>query len=1031
MLRIALLTSIILAFFTPSIYAQQHSQEFLIVNDNGLSGLTLEYNLGDPITNTVEVDGVNWTQIGVDGFTHTRERGKPQLPAQIQIVAIPEGADISVTAEVLNEESYNFSKIHPALRPATDRYGDPEPEFEFDAVCYSTNEYVPEAAVSVVDIQELRGIRLAYVRITPMAYNPVTGDLKFKKRLKINITFTPASRFIDVTQHSERFLNSFPYHFVNSATIYEEIESQLNSVSFTPAVQEKDYIIIADSTFITAAEKMADWKRQMGFKVELLASSSWTVNDITNAVHTRYNNWTVKPDYLLIIGDHQFVPARMLYNPDNELYGTDLHYVTMGGINDFVPEMAKGRLSVSSATEAMTVVNKIIDYEKTPVMDTSFYQTGLNCAQFQDDDNNSYADRRFTHTSEEVRNYVMSQGYTVNRVYYANTSTTIPMYYNGGFYSNGQSLPSDLLASTFNWSGNSTQIRNKINQGAFYVLHRDHGYAGGSGWHAPHFTSGNVAQLTNGNKTPVVFSINCHTGEFTLSECFAEKFQRHSNGGAVGVVGASYYSYSGWNDGFSTGMFDAMWASPGLLPNFGSGGKSSPVIPAHGNIRRMGDVVNQGLFFMTKVWTSGSTSNEYTYRLFHYFGDPSMRIRTEMPTAITATHDDSISCSVSSFAVTSCDYATGLATLSIPGQMLGKVQLNNGAGSIPVSSFASNFVILTIDGPEHIPYIDTIWVIPGPLSISHSKTDVKCKGSLTGKAELHLSCGSYPYQISWSNGDTTDYIENVAAGLYHYTVTDQTGYSYSDSVEIGEPATMLSHTATVKNTSCYFGTDGEIDIAVTGGVHPYSYVWSNGYYTQDLSGLVSKNYVVTITDDVGCKIIDTIAVDEPDPLVLSVDVGHDSTNTCTGQATVFPVGGTPPYTYLWNDPDSQITQTAIDLCPGLVKVYVTDVNQCKTVKTTYIYDVSSVNELEADEFVIYPNPLGDQFLNITADKDVAAGEYNITVVDFNGRVVYNKDSWISPQENLTIDLQNLSTGTYLIKISDNESLIKQSVIVKL
>jgi hypothetical protein len=1027
-----LIISILLILVSGFAFSQSNKLDNLnpVINDRGLDGLILEYSLNEINSTNQIIDNQTWAHISIPGFTFTQERGKPKLPAQTQIIAIPEGADYSINYSYSETKTYQNVLVHPVLRPATDRYGDPEPEFEIDSVFYQTDSYYPALPYEVLDVQEFRGIQLVYLRITPASYNPLSKEIKLIKDLRITINFNGGSRFIDASEHSPMFLNAFPVHFANSTSIISEIQSQLSSI-LNPPQAEKNYIIITDTLFIDAANKFANWKRQMGYSVELLASSNWTVADITNAVHDRYHNWSVKPDYLLIIGDHQFVPARIVQNPSNEPFGTDLHYVTMGGQYDFVPEMAKGRLSVSSSSQAMTVVDKIINYEKSPTTDSTFYQTGLNCAQFQDDDNNSYADRRFTHTSEEIRDYVMSKGYDVNRVYYANTSSTIPLYYNGGFYSNGQSLPSDLTASGFNWNGNATQIANKINAGAFYVLHRDHGYAGGTGWHAPNFTTSNLNMLSNGNKLPVVFSVNCHTGEFTLNECFAEKFQRKSNGGAVGVVAASYYSYSGWNDGLSVGMFDAIWSNPGILPAFGSGGMGTVVVPPHANIRKMGDVVNHGLFMMTKTWSSGSTSNEYSYRLFHYFGDPSMPIRTETPESITASHSDSISCSASTYAIQSCSYPNGLATLSIPDQLIGAIQLTNGSGNIPVSAFASNYVLLTISGPEHIPYIDTIWVIPGQLYISHAKSDVTCKGSSTGSAELFLSCGSYPFQVSWSTGDTVQYVENLPAGTYYYSVSDQSGYTYNDSIEINEPSSLLTNNASVKNVSCFYGSDGEIDLGVSGGVSPYSYSWSNGQSTQDISSLSSKEYIVTITDNAGCEIIDTINVDQPDPLLLSVTIGHDSTNTCTGQATVFPTGGTTPYTYLWDDPGAQTTQTAMNLCPGLIKVYVTDSNECVTVKASYVYNVASVSDKEKMDFTIFPNPITDGVLNIVVGSEIYEGIYYFELLDLSGKRVFNASEDVSAGETITLELNSIKAGSYLLKLTNSEEGFSTQLLIKI
>jgi len=240
-------------------------------------------------------------------------------------------------------------------------------------------------------------------------------------------------------------------------------------------------------------------------------------------------------------------------------------------------------------------------------------------------------------------------------VYYtSSTADVTSLRYDNGYFSDGQLLPAELRNTSFNWNGGSSEITSAINDGKFLVFHRDHGYVGGVGWAHPYYTTSTMAALTNGDELPVVFSMNCHTGEFQLSNCFAEKFLRMANKGAVGVVAAAYYSYSGYNDALSEGMIDAIWAAPGLYPNFGSGGTGDSYTIGNGNeIYTMGDVVNQGLYAMEQNWNGSITSNKYQYQLFHWFGDPAMKIWTANPNdnLITATHTSTIDCDGTTFLV--------------------------------------------------------------------------------------------------------------------------------------------------------------------------------------------------------------------------------------------------------------------------------------------------------------------------------------------------------------------------------------------
>lgn len=1017
------------------IYAQNNgvgntTSPVAALSDRGTDGLTVQYHAESITEVGAEThEELLWKQISIPGFQPSRAAGKPQLPVHTELVMVPAGASFSWTHTAGSTEELLGYRIYPTLAPATDRYGDPEPVFGYDPLVYTTDAFYPAAPVTVTSVQEFRGVTLVWFEISPVQYNPVTGALKLHHDITLNVSFSGARQFLHYPDHSKHFLQNFPLTAVNAGSIQREITEYLGGPESFGTVSPSSYIILTDNLFLTAATKLADWKRQLGFTVEVISGGGWTYNSMQNEVHSRYQQWTPKPDYVLVIGDHDRMPAQMVINPDNEQYGTDLHLVTMGGGNDFVPEMARGRLSVVSATQAMTVVDKIIQYEKNPPADSAFYLTGLNCAQFQDDDFNNFEDRRFIHTSEEVRDYLTTKGYDIKRVYYADLTSSTPQYYNPSYYSAGQPLPAALTQSSFNWGGGPSNILSHINSGAFYVLHRDHGYAGGSGWHAPNFVSSHVSMLNNGAKTPVVFSINCHTGEYTLSECFAERFQRHTNGGAVGVVAASYYSYSGWNDGFTAGIFDAIWASPGLVPAFGAGGIFSPVNPSHPNIRNLGYVMNHGLLRMTQTWSSSPVEAQYTYRLFHYFGDPSMRIRTAVPTQLIAQHNDSIVCGNPGFAVSGVNLPEATATLTIPEKIIGSVALVNGSGIIPTTPYASPWLLLTVSAPEGIPYSDTIWVIPGPLSVSVQKLDVKCHGKAEGAIELTVACGVSPVTISWAHGPATASLSQLPAGTYHYAVTDASSNTIIDSVVISEPPTPLQVNANVTPVLCYYGANGSIQTSVSGGVPPYVYKWGNNTTGTSLSNLAAGNYALTITDGAGCIRLDTFIVTQPQPLKVDADITHDMTNTCTGQATALPSGGTAPYTYLWNDPSSQTTVTATGLCPGLVRVTVTDLNGCMAIKAFSLYNTSGIEDADPGVSRIFPNPVTSNALFVElpvheqTHQTLTAEVYNTS-----GRLV-NRYVLISENRQLVISPFPDAIGLYhlIIRRDDYSILVSEKI----
>ncbi|MCK5856224.1 MAG: T9SS type A sorting domain-containing protein [Bacteroidales bacterium] len=1004
------------------------------LKDNGVDGLQVSYHFD--AMNAIEKKERKqvFHQLYIKDFSHLQEVGKPALPTHIDLVAIPEGADYELIISRDVPLLKKGIKVYPALQPARDTEGAAEPSFEIDNEFYKTNSLFPAEPVMIKEIVVIRGLRYAMIQICPAQYNPSTDQLFLHENVNYEIRFKKADRFIDVSQHSQHALNILTNYALNGKSIKQESDNYFaNNPQLLPSGNSKNYIIITHSNFLAAADSLAKWKRQMGYTVEIVSQGSWTSTQVKNAVHTRYSNWTPKPDYLVILGDHQFVPAEMFTTPGyNDPFGSDLYFVCMDGTGDYIPDMAKGRISANSSADALLQVSKMINYERNPVSDTSFYQNGLNCAQFQDDNNDGYADRRFAHTSEDIRDYTTGLGYSVQRIYYASSNVT-PLHYNNGYYSNGQSIPSVLKKSNgYAWNGGSTDIKNSINAGKFYVFHRDHGYAGGYGWAHPYFVNSKITGLTNGAKLPVVFSINCHTGEFTLPSCFAETFMRRANGGAVGVVAASYYSYSGNNDGFSLGLVDAIWSSPGVIPAFGSGGNYNPNVTPHTDIVKMGDVLNQGLIRGVETWGGSSSSIRYTHELFHYFGDPAMRIWTQTPQTITATFSSTINCTDTALMITNCNDSSAMVTLMSNDILISRIVLQNGSGALPLAGLQGSSFTLSFTGRNMRPLFASINLgAGGSLSGFSSINSNICKGDSLGQVTIYPACGTPPYQILWSTGDTTMTIDSAIAGLYSFILSDATNTTIYDTISVSEPSQALQVLSTVNDAKCYFQSNGSIVLNIQGGANPYVCQWSTGSSSTNLINVSANSYSVDVTDSFGCVVHESFVVNQPDPLSLTTSTTNDLTGNCSGTATATVTGGITPYSYLWNDPNVQTTVTATGLCKGMYKVTVTDSNLCKTYRTLFIENTVGINESNSMVGIsVYPNPSSDGVFNISIESSVI-NDFHLIVYNNLGKRVFEKSISVDGKYHETINLSTLAAGVYYLQIaSDNQVIDQRNLIIK-
>ncbi len=731
------------------------------VNDQSLSGMEIEYEFPGAIVSRKTVNNEDYQYLHIDGFSYLKEVGKPSLPAHIDFIAIPFGASASVSILSITYLEYEDYLIHPALKPALDSYGAPEPDFEIDQQFYNTDIIYPDQAASISKIMKYRGNSMAQVRICPVQYNPLKRKIRVISNIKYRIEFTSSNSFFIPQILSESFMNTYPNYVLNNISVRNEIDKIKKNQNTSKGVNGpgKNYIIITHSDFITAADTLAQWKRQLGYTVEVVSQGSWTTTDIKSAIHDRYDNWNPKPDYFLIIGDQPDVPGEMIGG-----HPTDLYYACMDGSSDYIPDMAHGRISPANPVQADMIIQKIINYEKNPVNNTAVYDQGTHCAYFQHA-SNGYAERRFAQTAEEIRDYMTNTiNYNVERVYVTDATTT-PTNWNNGNYSVGEPLPPYLLKPGFPWDGDYNDIINAINTGTSYVLHRDHGAE--NLWGDPYFDKSHIDMLSNQDKLPVVFSINCLTGKYSESECFAEKFLRKDNGGCVGIFAHSEVSYSGYNDGLAFALFDAIWAVPGLVPNFtGSGGNPNPNIPPHPSIYTMGDVANMGLVGMVEMWGD----NQYTFELFHYLGDPAMKIWTDVPVPITSVHGDSILCdSDTTFDITFASCPDGIATLVVDDELIGQVQLINGVGTIHFAPVTGSYALLTISKHNFKPYVTTVPIYGGCIKARFiaDKYKICLPESITFE---DISSGSIT-SWSWDFGINAVPATGNTAGPYtvHYT----------------------------------------------------------------------------------------------------------------------------------------------------------------------------------------------------------------------------------------------------------------------
>jgi len=686
--------------------------------DNGCNSIEIEYIFPGAYVSIKSENQEIYQLLKISNFGFLQDEGKPALPSHIDLVLVPRDARIQIEIIESDFEILRNYNIYPAQEPHFDDGKYKRTDFMKDENMYKSNKFFPSKIVNISDIQKLRNNELAFIQVNPIQFNPVKKELKIFYKLKFKISFSGGESsfaYLEKENTSEfiKFLNNI---IINNKYLPKrnKIKQKINRTRDND--DRKDYIIITHSDFINAANSLANWKRQLGYTVEVVSQDSWTTEQVDNAIEIRFNSWTPHPDYFVIIGDNEQVPGEMVphYKPQYGDLVTDLYYAVIdeqGG--NYIPEMKHGRISVSTSTEAINVIQKIINYESNPPSYSSnYYWIGLHCSYFEDDDDDTYADTRYAQTTEEAYDYINGLGYWPERIYYTYDSKD-PQYWNDGDFSNGEEIPSYLKKPGFSWDGDADDITNGINSGCFYVFQRDHG--GKTKWVHPEYNKSNIDDLNNANKLPIVFSISCNTGGFDhTEECFAEKFIRKENGGCSGIIAATDPSPSGWNDALALGIFDAIW--PDLIFNFTGEGGTGNQPENHDPFYTQGFVLNQGLATMITTWGGDADIIKLQYELYHYFGDPAMKIWTTAPTQITTNPllPSSITPNTTSISISNCNVDDALATLVYNNEIIGKITLNNGTGTINFNPLSNGELItLTISKHNFVPLVHNISVFSG------------------------------------------------------------------------------------------------------------------------------------------------------------------------------------------------------------------------------------------------------------------------------------------------------------------------------
>ena len=626
------------------------------LTQGGYTGATFTVTTPNLFSSIKTVDGEKYTVFSFEGSTHLFREGEPDLPVISQIVEIPLCSDVQVSVSdvqtrnmklpsvIYNLQPYPIFPMQPA--PCKSDKG-PRP-FVMDSAIYSTNAvYAAPEVAWVKIIGTARDRNLADLRISPISYNPVTGQVQLITSMTVTLTYKDVDATTTRSLRQRYYSPDFSIGNNVLATLPTESKNVRNAAPL-------HYLIVAHSSFRGALDSFINWKKQQGMIVTVGytndAEVGTTSTSIANYVKGFYTNATEElpaPTYLLIVGDHQQIPAfdARCTSPASD-HVSDLYYATWTE-GDNIPDCYIGRFSARTVAELTPQIEKTIYYESYAFDDDSYLARGVLIAGedrgYTGDNAYNYADPAMDYIAKLYIN--TSNGY--NTVHYYKN--------NIGFAPDGVHV--DGSSQT---TATANTLRTLYNEGCGWVNYSAHGYD--DEWSTPNFTSAHASDMTNTNKPSIMIGNCCLSGNFSTTysdACLGEALLRKgSNGGAAAYFGATNSTYwphdfcwsvgvrSNINNSMNTdynsaflGMYDRLFHT-----------HNEPFSAWHTTAGSMNMAGNMA------VETYGSYALYY-WEIYELFGDPSLMPWLGQASEMTVEYQQVVSVGTSEYTVRAVPYA--------------------------------------------------------------------------------------------------------------------------------------------------------------------------------------------------------------------------------------------------------------------------------------------------------------------------------------------------------------------------------------
>ena len=696
------------------------------------------------------------------------EAGAPELPSFPIPTIIGDRAEMTVSVIDAQYTDYHMS-IAPSKGNISRQVNPEDVPFTYGEM-YKQDAFWPATQAVLNAPYIIRDFRGQNIMVSPFAYNPVSQTLRVYTDLTIEMTKVSdngenqkAARRSNTIKVDPEQKAAYAHRFINFGE---------TSARYTFDEDFGEMLIICADMYMSNVQPLVDWKNQSGRPTTMVSLSEAGGNNIEN-IKTFVTNYYNDPDhnleFLLLVGEYNDITPKNYGSGSGGTCYSDNYLGKLEGSDNYL-EVLVGRFSVANAADADLQVGKTIYYERDVEAGAAWGSKGMGIGYYGAGSGH-FGEDDYQHI-DYIRDTLLH--YTYSQV----------IEHHGG--SGG-----DASVAT---------ISGTVNDGISIINYCNHGSE--TSWGVANYSVSNVNALTNDNMLPVVWSVACLNGKFDVGTCFGESWLRAKNNATGAPTGAV------------AGMFSFV-SQPWVPPMYGQDEMVDILAEwRHTDIfhHTIGGASLNGSMYVLDMAPGDSYQTFNTWLLF---GDPSMMVRTAVPTEMNVTASPSIlmlgmnELSISAEA----DYA--IATLTMDGETIASGEVINGECTLSFPALSEVGVAdLVVLGYNKVTYMGTVEIVPA-------------EGA-------YVAIDSYELSDPANYGETIDMdleIKNVGVETAsNIAITISTENEYINITSAEGSVAMLEAGATAMVEGFQFevasnvpdGTRAQVDVTMTDGTDEWT-----------------------------------------------------------------------------------------------------------------------------------------------------------------------------------------------------------------